>query len=183
MASLETSAGNHGREAFSVVGPTTVPGRFPLYFRASSKLTAPPYYRAVEQSAVGQVLQQRSHPAVHFRQLSTHGLEVLLVCIPSLVVDSDVWYTVFDEATWPVSHGRIPPGGTMFLYTDGLIEARHGSLTFGAERCCEVLERERRSALETRLERLVDAARRHEDESLRDDVVVLAVERPAVIRW
>lgn len=90
---------------------------------------------------------------------------------------------VFDEATWPVSHGRIPPGGTMFLYTDGLIEARHGSLTFGAERCCDVLERERRSALETRLERLVDAARRHEDESLRDDVVVLAVERPAAMRW
>jgi serine phosphatase RsbU (regulator of sigma subunit) len=90
---------------------------------------------------------------------------------------------VFDEATWPVSHARIPPGGTMLLYTDGLVEARRGADTFGAERCCEVLEQERRSALEQRLERLVDAARRHEDEALRDDVVVLGVERPASPRW
>jgi hypothetical protein len=35
-----------------------------------------------------------------------------------------------------------------------------------------------------RVERLIDAARRHEDhQSLRDDVVVLAVERPVRVDW
>lgn len=90
---------------------------------------------------------------------------------------------VFDDAQWPVTHGRIPPGGTFVLFSDGLVEARRGSETFGATRACEVLERERRSALEARLERLVDAARRHEDAALRDDVVVLGAERPMAPRW
>ena len=84
-----------------------------------------------------------------------------------------------DEVDWPVSHGFLPPGGTLVLYTDGLVEARRGgSDFFGADRACLVLEAERRSALEARVERLIDAARRHDDEHLRDDVVVLAVERP-----
>jgi serine phosphatase RsbU (regulator of sigma subunit) len=90
---------------------------------------------------------------------------------------------VFDEAAWPVTHTSLPPGGTIVLYTDGLIEARQGSDTFGALRACEVLARERRSALELRVERLIDAARRHEDQSLRDDVVIVAIERPVPIRW
>lgn len=90
---------------------------------------------------------------------------------------------VFDEASWPVTHASLPPGGTMVLYTDGLIEARRGADTFGLERACAVLAEERRSALEARCERLIDAARRHEDQSLRDDVVVLAVERPVPIPW
>ena len=33
------------------------------------------------------------------------------------------------------------------------------------------------------MERLIDAARRHEDQSLRDDVVVVAIERPVPISW
>ena len=83
-----------------------------------------------------------------------------------------------DEADWPVSHGFLPPGGTLVLYTDGLVEARRGgSDMFGADRACQVLEDERRSALEARVERLIDAARRYDDEHLRDDVVVVAVER------
>ena len=69
------------------------------------------------------------------------------------------------------------------LYTDGLIEARQGADTFGIERACEVLAAERRSAVELRVERLIDAARRHEDQSLRDDVVVVAIERPVPIPW
>ncbi len=84
---------------------------------------------------------------------------------------------VMDEAEWPVTTTRIPPGGTIYLFTDGLIEARKGSDVFGVERACAVLESEWHSALETRLERLVERARLHEDESLRDDVVVLAVQR------
>ena len=44
---------------------------------------------------------------------------------------------VFDEAEWPVTHAALPPGGTLVLYTDGLIEARRGADTFGIERACE----------------------------------------------
>ena len=70
------------------------------------------------------------------------------------------------------------------LYTDGLIEARQGADTFGAERAVRRRWRaERRSAAEARVERLIDAARRHEDQSLRDDVVVVAIERPVPIPW
>jgi serine phosphatase RsbU (regulator of sigma subunit)/CHASE3 domain sensor protein len=90
---------------------------------------------------------------------------------------------VFDEAEWPVTHAALPPGGTVVLYTDGLIEARQGADTFGMERACAVLADERRSALQTRVERLIEAARRHEDQSLRDDVVIVAVERPVSIPW
>ena len=90
---------------------------------------------------------------------------------------------VFDAAAWPVTHVALPPGGTIVLYTDGLIEARQGADTFGVERACTVLAAERRSALETRVERLIEAARRHEDESLRDDVVIVAIERPVPLAW
>ncbi|WP_217913769.1 PP2C family protein-serine/threonine phosphatase [Miltoncostaea marina] len=89
---------------------------------------------------------------------------------------------VFDAAEWPVTRTALPYGGTIVLYTDGLIEARQGADTFGVERACVVLEAERRSALELRVERMIEAARRHEDQSLRDDVVVLAVERPRPAR-
>lgn len=86
---------------------------------------------------------------------------------------------VFDHAEWPVTRGMLPRGGTLFLYTDGLVEARRGSDLFGSERACEVLAAEWRSAIQLRVRRLIRAARRHENEQLRDDVVVLAVERPA----
>jgi hypothetical protein len=46
-----------------------------------------------------------------------------------------------------------------------------------------VLAAERRSALELRIARLIAAARRHEDQRLRDDVVIVAVERPVPLPW
>jgi serine phosphatase RsbU (regulator of sigma subunit)/CHASE3 domain sensor protein len=86
---------------------------------------------------------------------------------------------IMDDPDWPTSHVTLPPGGTLMLYSDGLIEARRGDDdTFGISRACTVLEVERASALEARVERVIDAARRYDDEALRDDVVVLAVERP-----
>lgn len=104
-------------------------------------------------------------------------------CQPLEPLRSGPLLGVFDEAEWPVTHAALPPGGTIVLYTDGLIEARRGADTFGIERACAVLEAERRSALQTRVERLIGAARRHEDQSLRDDVVIVAVERPVPIPW
>lgn len=104
-------------------------------------------------------------------------------CQPQEPLRSGPLLGVFDEAEWPVTHTALPPGGTIVLYTDGLIEARQGADTFGVERACAVLADERRSALELRVERLIEAARRHEDQSLRDDVVIVAVERPVPIPW
>lgn len=104
-------------------------------------------------------------------------------CRPLEPLRSGPLLGVFDEAEWPVTHTSLPPGATLVLYTDGLVEARRGADTFGAERACEVLSGERTSALETRVERVIQAARRHEDQSLRDDVVVVGVERPVAIPW
>ena len=104
-------------------------------------------------------------------------------CQPLEPLRSGPLLGVFDEAEWPVTHASLPPGGTIVLYTDGLIEARQGADTFGVERACAVLESERRAALQLRVERLIEAARRHEDQSLRDDVVIVAVERPVPIPW
>ena len=105
------------------------------------------------------------------------------VCQPIEPLMAGPLLGVFDEAEWPVTHASLPPGGTLVLYTDGLIEARQGADTFGVERACAVLADERRSALQTRVERLIDAARRHEDQSLRDDVVIVAIERPVPLAW
>ena len=87
------------------------------------------------------------------------------VCQPLEPIMTGPLLGVFDEAEWPVTHASLPPGGTILLYTDGLIEARRGADTFGIERACEVLAAERRSAVELRVERLIDAARRHEDQA------------------
>jgi serine phosphatase RsbU (regulator of sigma subunit)/CHASE3 domain sensor protein len=89
---------------------------------------------------------------------------------------------VLDRSEWPVTRITIPIGGTLVLYTDGLVEARKEADTFGTERARRVLESERRSALEVRVQRLIDAARRHDAENLRDDVVVLACERVTPLR-
>ena len=115
-----------------------------------------------------------------------HPPPVLLtasVCQPLEPLVGGPLLGVFDDAEWPVTHSSLPPGGTIVLYTDGLIEARRGADTFGIERACEVLAAERRSALELRVARLIAAARRHEDQSLRDDVVIVAVERPVPLPW
>jgi len=83
-----------------------------------------------------------------------------------------------DEAEWPVTPLQMPPGGTFVMYTDGLVEARNADAEmFGIERVCRVLIEERATAVEARLARLVASARRHEGGSLRDDVLVLALER------
>lgn len=85
---------------------------------------------------------------------------------------------VMDDAAWPATEFVLAPGETLVMFTDGLLDA--GASTgegFGAERACALLVGERRSAVELRVERLVDAARRYDGGRLRDDVVVMAVER------
>jgi serine phosphatase RsbU (regulator of sigma subunit) len=88
---------------------------------------------------------------------------------------------IFDNAEWPVIHFQLPEGGTLFLFTDGLVEARRDGELFGIDGVCALLERERGVALEERIVRLIDAARRFDAANLRDDVVVMAIDRPRAL--
>jgi serine phosphatase RsbU (regulator of sigma subunit)/CHASE3 domain sensor protein len=84
----------------------------------------------------------------------------------------------FDDAPeWPVLDIVIPPQGTLYMFTDGLTEARREMDQFGEDRVRDVVAAERTAAVELRVERLIEAARRHDEKGLRDDVVVVAVER------
>jgi len=104
------------------------------------------------------------------------------VCAPLTPVKVGPLLGVLDRSEWFVTHAELPVGGTIVLYTDGLVEARRGADLFGDRRACAVLAGERRSALQLRVRRLIAAARRHEGASLHDDVAVLAIERPAPLR-
>jgi serine phosphatase RsbU (regulator of sigma subunit)/CHASE3 domain sensor protein len=84
-----------------------------------------------------------------------------------------------DAPKWPVTEVTLPLHGTLLMFTDGLTEARRGLDLFGEERVRELMARESAAPLEARVERLIDAARRHDEHGLRDDVVVVAVERVA----
>jgi len=76
-------------------------------------------------------------------------------------------------ATLRVDHScQVPPGATLLLYTDGLIERRDADLDVGTEALCRVLEaegdRELEDLLDEGLRQLVGAGHG-------DDVAVLAV--------
>ena len=90
---------------------------------------------------------------------------------------------VIDWADWPVTRLNMNPGDTMVMFTDGLVEARAGAELFGTDRVCEILAQNRVAAIEQRVESLVAAARRHRTTRLEDDIVVLAIERPAMPAW
>lgn len=84
----------------------------------------------------------------------------------------------FDDASdWPVTEVVLPPLGALFMFTDGLTEARRGLEQFGEDGVREVVAQESAAPLEARVERLIDAARRYDEKGLRDDVAVVAVER------
>ena len=70
--------------------PSAVPRGIPLYLGTASKFTAPPDQGTVQQPLFGQILQQGRHGLVHFGQFSIHGDKMLLVRVPSLVVNSDI---------------------------------------------------------------------------------------------
>ena len=96
-----------------MVTATTVPGWLPLHFRRAPELATPPDDRAVEQAALGQILQQRRHPLVQFGEHAAHGLEMLLVRIPTVVVDRHVADTFFDQ---PARHqARLAEGRATVL--------------------------------------------------------------------
>jgi serine phosphatase RsbU (regulator of sigma subunit)/CHASE3 domain sensor protein len=88
---------------------------------------------------------------------------------------------LMDVAEWPTTRFALGTGETLLMFTDGLLEAGPADDMFGIDRARDLLQRERASAIEARVERLIEAARRHDGGLLRDDVVVMALEHSALI--
>ena len=84
---------------------------------------------------------------------------------------------LLDPPSWPVTEVTIPEGGTLVIYTDGLVEARQGDVMFGSSRVIETLAASAHLPLEERMAYLTERARRYDEGNLRDDVSVLAVQR------
>lgn len=101
-------------------------------------------------------------------------------CTTLVPVGSGPLLGAMDFAEWPITAFSLAPGETLVLYTDGLLEAGSTDDLFGTDRAQDVLCQERAAAVEARVERLIEAARRHDAGLFRDDVVVMALERSAV---
>ncbi len=84
---------------------------------------------------------------------------------------------LLDPPSWPVTEVWIPDGGTLVIYTDGLLEARQGDVIFGSQRVVQTLAEGAGMPLEARIAFLTERARRYDEGYLRDDVSVLAVQR------
>jgi sigma-B regulation protein RsbU (phosphoserine phosphatase) len=114
--------------------------------------------RYVSAGHPGPVLQQGSSPA---RDLSRSGFPIGWV--PEVA---------FDEQTL-----TLGPRDRLFLYSDGINEARNGQKElFGHERMIEAVEQSRSDRLEQSLARLVGQAREFSGGPFDDDVSALAVE-------
>jgi sigma-B regulation protein RsbU (phosphoserine phosphatase) len=72
----------------------------------------------------------------------------------------------------------LRPGARLYLHSDGLTEERNDQgVVFGRERIMAIVESARDEALETSIDRLIDATVSWKgDANLRDDVSVLAVD-------
>ncbi len=76
----------------------------------------------------------------------------------------------------PVAHAVVPPGSTVLLYTDGLVERRRLAVDAGISRVTELLSRERTRGLDDLAEQVMtDLA---PGGGYQDDVAVLLYRRP-----
>jgi len=86
---------------------------------------------------------------------------------------------VFDDADYQEASCRLEPGERVFLFTDGVTEARDGNgELFGMERLQEVLRLNLGRTLEENLESIKEGIARHTEGKAGDDVAVLAMEAP-----
>jgi serine phosphatase RsbU (regulator of sigma subunit) len=95
------------------------------------------------------------------RPLSARGL--------ALGVDLDQQY---EEV-----RAELEPGGSVVLYTDGVIEARAGSEQYGLERLDTLLARRHHHAAEDIAASVIESARRFTGGDLTDDCAVVVVKR------
>jgi len=83
----------------------------------------------------------------------------------------------FAHQEFALSSETVGADDLLFLYTDGLTEARRDGELFGEERLFELLERERGGSPSETLEHVVNAVLAFSGGRLSDDVAVLAVQR------
>ena len=95
------------------------------------------------------------------RGLDAHGL--------ILGIDSGQAY---DEV-----RDELPPGGSLVLYTDGVIEARHDGELYGTERLDALLAEHRELSPRELARRLADDARAWAGGELSDDLAVVVIRR------
>lgn len=82
-----------------------------------------------------------------------------------------------DSATFFDTHVVLGPGETLFLYTDGVTEARSDGAFFGEERLVERLRRP--SGVEELIHDILDQVLEFQAHVPRDDIALLAVSVPA----
>ncbi len=81
------------------------------------------------------------------------------------------------EAEYEAVEVELKPGDTLFVYTDGLVEARLRGVLFGYEGLQKSVIANADRPLEEILERLVDAAQNFAGGNLADDILILAIRR------
>jgi serine phosphatase RsbU (regulator of sigma subunit) len=72
---------------------------------------------------------------------------------------------------------EVPPGGSIVLYTDGVIEARRGRDLFGTERMDEVLAAHASQPPQVLADELLAACREHGGGDLSDDCAIVVIRR------
>jgi PAS domain S-box-containing protein len=83
---------------------------------------------------------------------------------------------VFDDTEFETYETQMKPGDVMVLFSDGLIDARHGSDLLGEDRVREMLVGMGFDATpRTVVARLLDAAREHSGGNPPDDITILAI--------
>jgi serine phosphatase RsbU (regulator of sigma subunit) len=82
---------------------------------------------------------------------------------------------VFPASSWTQSEAQLCDGDLLFLYTDGLIEAKRGEQRFGIERLTAALKRERSSLRRVPL-RMLRRVLAFSEGDLTDDAAILAVQ-------
>ncbi|RJQ56000.1 MAG: GAF domain-containing protein [Actinobacteria bacterium] len=83
----------------------------------------------------------------------------------------------FADASFRESEHRLGAGDVLFLYTDGLIEARRGGELFGEERLLDLLREDRAQDPADVVRRVVDEVLSFSRRQLSDDLAILVLKR------
>ncbi|NPD06079.1 SpoIIE family protein phosphatase [Nocardioides sp. zg-1308] len=95
---------------------------------------------------------------------------------------------LFDDPELHDAEVELAPGDVLCLFTDGLVEARHGRDQFGSERVAELLRTHRGSSADGLASVVLAAVREFHGDELADDLALLVVryapanDRPAAQR-
>lgn len=82
---------------------------------------------------------------------------------------------LFSDVSFGAKETDLSPGDAIILYTDGLIEARHGAELFGEKRVIGLVRESESVPRRDVLVKLVEAARAFGEGRLRDDIAIVAL--------